>query len=176
MMPRLGFDFSRRNGRFAPLGLLLLLVAGAMLLLAADGLWGAWQDDDQAQAELDAVQLRALAGWHHAPPPVTPATRLAQKQSQAVLRELTAPWQELLSIVEGYPGRNVALIGIDQNPGQSQVRITAEAKDFDAMVAYLNYLQHSALLREAVLNGHQIESREPGTPVRFQVAAVWRKP
>lgn len=176
MMPRLDFDFSRRHRRLPSLGLLLLLAAGTMLLLAADGLWSAWQDDERAQAELDAVQLRAQAGRHHAAPPATPATRLAQKQSQAVLRELTAPWQELLAIVEGYPGRNVALIGIDQNPGQSQVRITAEARDFEAMVAYLNYLQHSALLREAVLNGHQIESREPGTPVRFQVAAVWRKP
>ena len=38
-----------------------------------------------------------------------------------------------------------------------------------------NRLQ-SALLREAVLNTHLIETTVPGVPVRFQVTAVWRKP
>jgi Tfp pilus assembly protein PilN len=106
----------------------------------------------------------------------TAAAKLAEKQSQAVMRELTVPWQNLLSIVEDYPAHDVALIGIDQNPAQSQIRITAEAKDFDAMIAYLKYLQGSVLLREAVLSGHLVETNVPGTPVRFQIAAVWRKP
>jgi hypothetical protein len=44
------------------------------------------------------------------------------------------------------------------------------------MIAYLKYLQSSALLREAVLNAHLVETNVPGTPIRFQVAAVWRKP
>jgi hypothetical protein len=43
------------------------------------------------------------------------------------------------------------------------------------MIAYLKYLQSSAL-REAVLNAHLVETNVPGTPIRFQVAAVWRKP
>jgi hypothetical protein len=43
------------------------------------------------------------------------------------------------------------------------------------MIAYLKYLQSSALLREAVLNGHLIETNEPGTPVRFEITAVWRR-
>jgi Tfp pilus assembly protein PilN len=105
----------------------------------------------------------------------TAAVKLAEKQSQSVLRELTVPWQDLFSIVEDYPDHDVALIGIDQNPVQSQIRITAEAKNFEAMIAYLKYLQRSVLLREAELNDHLIETNVPGNPVRFQITAVWRK-
>ena len=107
--------------------------------------------------------------------PPAAAARLAEKQSQAVLRELTVPWQTLFSIVEDYPGHDVALIGIDQNPAQGQIRITAEAKDPDAMIAYLKYLQTSVVLREATLNGHLVEENVAGKPVRFQITAVWRK-
>ena len=33
----------------------------------------------------------------------------------------------------------------------------------------------SELLREAALNSHLIETNVPGTPVRFQITAVWKK-
>ena len=132
--------------------------------------------DDKTRTELEAVAHKDPGKKRSMKVAPTPAVELAAKQSQAVMRELTVPWQNLLSIVEGYPAHDVALIGIDQNPAQGQIRITAEAKDFDAMIAYMKYLQGSALLREAVLNTHLVETTVPGTPVRFQIAAVWRKP
>ena len=175
MIPRLDLDFSRRRATPAAGGLILLCAAAVLLLASGARLWQAHAENDRAQAQLEAVRQQTMASRHLLKAPLTPAARLAEKQSQSVLRELTVPWQDLFSIVEDYPDHDVALIGIDQNPAQSQIRITAEAKNFDAMIAYLKYLQKSVLLRQAVLNGHLIETNVPGKPVRFQITAVWRK-
>ncbi|MGF6758152.1 hypothetical protein [Paraburkholderia sp. GAS42] len=175
MIPHLDIDFSGRRARPAKGGMILLGVAAVLLLASGGRLWHAYAENDRAQALLDVVRQHTLATRHAVKAPPTPAARLAEKQSQSVLRELTVPWQDLFSIVEDYPDHDVALIGIDQNPAQSQIRITAEAKNFDAMIAYLKYLQKSVLLRQAVLNGHLIETNVPGKPVRFQITAVWRK-
>ncbi|WP_321790260.1 hypothetical protein [Burkholderia pyrrocinia] len=175
MMPMLDIDFCRRRARTGTSGVILL--GAAVLLWAACGawLWHAYAENDRARANVEAAQHRTLAQRHVAKPPPTPAAKLAEKQSQAVLRELTVPWQTLFSLVEDYPDHDVALIGIDQNPAQGQIRITAEAKNPDAMIAYLKYLQTSVVLREATLNGHLVEDNVPGKPVRFQITAVWRK-
>ncbi|MGF6598953.1 Tfp pilus assembly protein PilN [Paraburkholderia sp. GAS448] len=175
MIPRLDIDFGQRRARPAMSGMILLCAAAVLLLASGARLWHAYGENDRAQAALEALRQQTLATRHVTKAPPTPAVKLAEKQSQSILRELTVPWQDLFSIVEDYPDHDVALIGIDQNPAQSQIRITAEAKDFDAMIAYLKYLQASMLLREAVLNDHLIETNVPGKPVRFQITAVWRK-
>lgn len=175
MIPRLDLDFSRRRAPLATGGVAVLCVAAVLLLASGVRLWHAYAENDREQAQMEVVRQQTMASRHVVKAPLTPAAKLAEKQSQSVLRELTVPWQDLFSIVEDYPDHDVALIGIDQNPAQSQIRITAEAKNFDAMIAYLKYLQHSVLLREAVLNDHLIEANVPGKPVRFQITAVWRK-
>jgi Tfp pilus assembly protein PilN len=174
MMPHLPIDFSRSRAKPAPTGMILLIAASAMLLASGERLWRAYENNDRAQVEMDTARHQSLAQKNKVIAPVTPAVKLAEKQGETILRELTVPWQDLLAIVEDYRDHDVALIGIDQNPAQSQIRITAEAKDFDAMIAYLKYLQRSVLLREAVLNSHLVETNVAGTPVRFQVTAIWK--
>ncbi|TKC89490.1 hypothetical protein FAZ69_11205 [Trinickia terrae] len=175
MMQIPDIDFCRRRVRTETSGMILLCAAALLLIACGGRLWHAYAENDRAQAQAEAVQHRTLAQRHAVKPPPTPAARLAEKQSQSILRELTVPWQDLFSIVEDYPDHDVALIGIDQNPAQGQIRITAEAKNLDEMIAYLKYLQSSVLLREAVLNAHLVENNVPGKPVRFLITAVWRK-
>ncbi|MBN3753567.1 hypothetical protein G3N95_11505 [Paraburkholderia sp. Tr-20389] len=175
MNQRLDIDFMHSGPRISPAGLALLIIALVLLLASGVFLWQAYDDNGRVQEQIEQVRHRLFAKSHHVARPATPAAIHAEKQSLAVLRELTVPWQDLLSILEDYPDHDVALIGIDHNPVQSQIRITAEAKNFDAMIAYLRYLQSSKLLREAVLNDHEIENNVPGTPVRFQVTAVWSR-
>ncbi|RQZ24279.1 hypothetical protein DIE16_35380 [Burkholderia sp. Bp9090] len=175
MSRTLDIDFCRRRARIGVSGAILLGVAALLWGACAVRLWHAYAENDRIRDALALVQHRTFAQQHVVKLPPSAAARLAEKQSQAVLRELTVPWQTLFSIVEDYPGHDVALIGIDQNPAQGQIRITAEAKDPDAMIAYLKYLQTSDVLREATLNGHLVEENVAGKPVRFQITAVWRK-
>lgn len=174
MMPMLDIDFCRRRARTGTGGVILLGAAVLLWAACSAWLWHAYAENDRARANVEAAEHRTLAQRHVVKPAPTPAAKLAEKQSQAVLRELTVPWQTLFALVEDYPDHDVALIGIDQNPAQGQIRITAEAKNPDAMIAYLKYLQTSVVLREATLTGHLVEDNVPGKPVRFQITAVWR--
>jgi hypothetical protein len=78
------------------------------------------ESNEIARTDLETVMRRASPAKHTVAVASTPAAKLAEKQSQAILRELTVPWQDLLSIVENYPEHDVALIGIDQNPAQGR--------------------------------------------------------
>ncbi|MEX3958046.1 PilN domain-containing protein [Trinickia sp. EG282A] len=177
MTPLLTLDFARRGARNPRAGVALAIFAALAALFAGDALWHAYRANERAHDTLAAfVHLHAPAPSRHDSAASTPAARQQAKEINAVFSEITVPWQDLLAIVEGYREHDVALIGIDQSPAQGQIRITAEAKDFDAMVRYLKYLQGSALLREAVLNTHLVETTTPGVPVRFQITAIWRKP
>jgi Tfp pilus assembly protein PilN len=175
MMPSLDIDFSRARPAPARTGLVLL---GAGLLLLGASAYAFWQVSSAHAAARSAyaqATYRPPVKKHRVTPP-SPALQQAEKQNQAIRDELTVPWQSLLALVENSPVRQVALIGIDQEPGQRQLHITAEAKDTAAMLDYLHYLQQSSLLREALLNEHLVETRTPGTPVRFQITAIWRTP
>ncbi|AXW62086.1 hypothetical protein CJO94_09110 [Ralstonia solanacearum] len=176
MMSPLVIDFARPRRGPTTAGMLLVIVAAVLSLLAGNALWHAYRGNDRARAELASVASSVPAGKRVDKPEPTALEKRMAKESRTVLSALTVPWQDLLAIVEGYREHDVALIGIDQTPAQGQIRITAEAKDFDALIGYLKYLQESRLLREAVLNTHLIETTVPGVPVRFQVTAVWRKP
>ncbi len=176
MMSPLAIDFARHHRGPTTAGILLVIVAAVLSLLAGHALWHAYRSNDRARAELASVASAGPARKRVDKVEPTAFEKRTAKESRTVLSELTVPWQDLLAIVEGYRDHDVALIGIDQTPAQGQIRITAEAKDFDALIGYLKYLQESRLLREAVLNTHLIETTVPGVPVRFQVTAVWRKP
>lgn len=177
MMPLLTLDFASRRARLPRAGVAFAIVAVLAAFVAGDVLWRTYRANEWAR---DAF---AASAEHHAfvkpradTAASTPAARQQAKEIGAVFNEITVPWQALLAVVEGYREHDVALIGIDQNPAQGQVRITAEAKDFDAMIRYLKFLQGSALLRQAVLNTHLVETTTPGVPVRFQITAIWRRP
>lgn len=175
MMPYLDIDFSRTRPSPARSGLGLL---GAGFLLLVASAYAFWQTSSALEAARSAyaqATYRPPAKKHHVAPP-SPAQQQAEKQNQAIRDELSVPWQPLLALVENCPVRQVALIGIDQEPGQRRLHITAEAKDTAAMLDYLHYLQQSSLLREALLNEHLVAARTPGTPVRFQITAIWRTP
>lgn len=177
MMPLLTLDFGRRRVRQPRSGVALALVAVLAALFAGEVLWQAYRANERAHDTFAASERRhAPAQPRRDAAASTPAARQQAKAISAVFNEITVPWQDLLAVVEGYREHDVALIGIDQNPAQKQIRVTAEAKDFDAMIRYLKYLQGSALLREAVLNTHLVETTTPGVPVRFQITAIWRKP
>jgi Tfp pilus assembly protein PilN len=176
-MPLLALDFARRGTRHPRAGIGLAIVAVLAALISGGLLWRAYGANESAHDALSASTEHPMpARPRQDPAASTPAARQQAKEIGAVFNEITVPWQDLLAVVEGYREHDVALIGIDQNPAQGQIRVTAEAKNFDAMIRYLKYLQGSALLREAVLNTHLLETTTPGVPVRFQITAIWRKP
>jgi Tfp pilus assembly protein PilN len=54
------------------------------------------------------------------------------------------------------------------------VRITAEAKNSDDMIAYVEALQHIEWFTTVLLARHEINEQDPNHPIRFQIDAQWR--
>ncbi|HZV65151.1 MAG TPA: PilN domain-containing protein, partial [Telluria sp.] len=56
------------------------------------------------------------------------------------------------------------------------MRITAEAKTSDDMIAYVEQLKQQELFAAVVLTRHEINDQDPNKPIRFQLDAQWTAP
>jgi Tfp pilus assembly protein PilN len=171
---RLEIDFAAAGPRLRPVGLALL---GVGVLAAAIGaiVWGSAWSAQSAQAErLAALESRAAEAAARArPAALSPGEQARQRAAQRVARDLQTPWSELLSALEEAPHDQVALLAIEPSMAKRQVRLSAEARDAEAMIGYLAVLQADARLADVVLVSHQVQMQAPGRPVRFTLQADW---
>jgi Tfp pilus assembly protein PilN len=161
--------------RPAPRGARLLLAAGVVLLGVA-----LWQS-----GQIVAERTRALAGLRaleaervHADTP-PPSAKPDQRQlalartTRQVTANLNTPWSGLLTALGSSARKDVALLAVEPSAAKRSVRLTAEARDDDEMIAYLATLQSDPRLKAVFLASHQVQTQAPGTPVRFQIQALW---
>ena len=102
-----------------------------------------------------------------------PADSRDNKAAAAIIRELRVPWPQLLDVFEAAASPDVALLAVEPTPAQQQVRLTAEARNSEAMLAYLETLRRDPLT-DVVLLSHQVNEKAPGSPLRFQAQAKWK--
>jgi len=169
-LARLDLDFApaRRN---APLGWLLLAIG-----LVAASVAGVQFRSAHAERLARVDDLTTLTG--HAPgraagtagETVDPR---ATKAAAMVARDLQIPWAQMLAALEAVDAKEVALLAVEPSASRHNIRITAEAKGPDAMLAYVEALRGPSF-PEVSLSSHQMENQVPGNPVRFIVQARWR--
>ncbi|RFP98093.1 pilus assembly protein [Pseudomonas putida] len=99
------------------------------------------------------------------------AERLAQMQS--VSQQLQRPWQQLFAMLEAQPQDDVALLSLAPDARKGQLRITAEARNLEAMLQYHQRLEGSAELSDVSLLNHEVLAAQPEHPVRFTLTATW---
>lgn len=95
-------------------------------------------------------------------------------RAREVLLHLDIPWVDLFGAVEASTSADVALLGIEPEPKQEQVRIIGEAKNYPAVLDYARRLEAGAPLSGVHLQSHQIQMQDPERPVRFVLGAAWR--
>lgn len=158
----------------APSGLRRVLFALSLIAVAAGGsqLALAWQAYRHEKTELAwAAQLGAApadTGTRRG----TGSTAASLQAAGTVARDLTAPWSELLRSIESIQNKDVALQIVEPIAARQSLRITADARHFEAMLDYLEQLQGHTLA-EVVLTSHQVQAQQPGAPIRFQIQAKW---
>ncbi len=118
-------------------------------------------------------QSKAASSATHRASADTQKLRDEVKQANSVLGMLTLPWDDLFNDIEASTKDRVALLSITPDPEKRLIRITAEAKDFDAMIAYIRLLQSRSSFADVYLTSHHVEQRMPETPVRFSLTASW---
>lgn len=172
-MRPLRIDFRRRHRRcwtgWALLGVGMLATASALL---------AEREISAATAsELDAVRRaeRALPA-----PARMRDTRQTDRgralpiaELQRIQAQLALPWGALFATLESLASPDVALLALAPDTRKRQVRLTAEGRDLDAMLAFHRKLEDSAPMRDVSLLNHEFLDEMPGRPVRFALSAEW---
>lgn len=167
----LRLDFSPASQRLPFVGWILLALGAGSLVLAAIQFQSAHAARSREADQLQALQARVEEVGGRAKS-MSRDSRDAQAAA-AVIRDLRVPWPQLLNAFEGAANQNVALLAIEPTPAEQQVRLTAEAKDIETMLDYLEALKRRPLT-DVVLVNHQVNEKVPGSPVRFQAQAKWK--
>lgn len=128
---------------------------------------------------LEALQAAIAARSQAARPlPVAaqPKFAVSEAQAQAVndaVMQLNLPWRDLVEAVRAATPGNVALLALEPDAKRRTLRITAEAKNSDDMLAYVAKMEEQGWFASSALVRHEIAEQEPNRPLRFQVSAQW---
>jgi Tfp pilus assembly protein PilN len=96
------------------------------------------------------------------------------QRANQVLQQLNMPWDALFRAVESSAGNQVVLLALEPDAQKGTLKITAETKTIDSMLAYLRQLNAAKTLSGVALQNHRVQQRDPEQPIRFAVQAVWK--
>ena len=166
--PRLELDYLAPPRRAVWPGIVVLALSLAL---------GAWLFERYREARLELVKLETESGLmspERRPARALPRERLdaETKAAEAVVRQLTVPWAALVGALEKASMRDVALLQLQPDADQRRLRLTAEARDREAMFSYLRRLEAAPALAEVVLVSHQVQQDDPQRPIQFSVQAM----
>lgn len=90
--------------------------------------------------------------------------------ARAVLTDLARPWDALFNELEHVATEDVTLLAIQPDRATNLIRLQGEARDYEALLAYISALEDSAGFANALLTAH--EEQDTGA-VRFSLVAQW---
>lgn len=171
----LNLDFRRREHSASWAGAALL--AAALAAGAASGRHYLQLEQQLAAAEAQMRDAKVAARKNtaasvHAGEPQVQASEL--KQAGEILHQLTLPWGELFASAESVGTPDVALLSIESDTDKRRVKISGEAKNLEAILAYLRYLESKPALMDVYLQSHELQKQDAQQPVRFVLNAQWR--
>ena len=172
-MRAIHLDFVRKPTSISPLDMILLL-AGVLVLLWIATAYRDLQREYVSLTSKLAPAQKTLRSQARRAPNVPTAESLAEaKQARDIADRLNLPWNELFIALETAQLRDVALMAVEPDSSKRSVRINAEARNFNAMLDYLNSLKRGGGLSNVYLENHQIQQQDPSRPLRFGVTANW---
>lgn len=173
-MQRLQLDFQRRPTRTPWPGLLLLVLA----LLWGKSTLDQYIDQNAEQAALEATlerhQIHRQAPTSTEKPANLPKLRQDIQRANTVAAQLSLPWDALLGAMERAAGADIALLSIQPNVQKATLKLGGEARNMDALLAYIRRLEKQKGLHQAYLQSHQVQINDPDRPVRFALVATWQ--
>jgi len=169
-LPRLQVDYVVRPRRPRWLGYALLAVA-----LAIAGELVIRHRAVQLGLERAQTTKGLLADTRRVAPPI-PKARLDEqaKIAEAVVRQLALPWALLIHTLEEAAVKEVAILQLQPEAQQQLLKITAEARNTDAMLEYLRRLAATKALSAVHLLSHQVQTDDPQRPIQFSVQARFK--
>lgn len=167
-MRRLELDFRRSP----PPGLLswLLLLGGLVTSIAL--LLAHRQITEETRDHLASIR-RIEAKLPGASLTGKPVDDAALANARRVVTQGQHPWSELFATLEAADNKDVAVLALAPEAGKGHLKIHAEARNLNAMLAYHRRLEEGGTLRHVALQEHDIEKESAEAPVRFHIIADW---
>lgn len=175
MMQRLNLDLIKSQMPVWP-GMLVLFIA------IVGTLFSYWQYSvvnerntamESELAQVDVARQKSHAANRSATLSST-ELEVEGRRAREVASLLLLPWRDLFSALESASQNNVALLAIEPDYKKHQVRITAEAKDFDILIRYLKRLGDTPQLKFVRLLRYEVREDDAQHPLRFTIEASWR--
>lgn len=173
-MTALAIDFAAPARRGTSLLGLVLVLAGAISVAAVA------LDLEETESRLAAAEarLRGLARGQAARSPATPAAKpdartAAAAPAAAILPRLQTPWHELLAELEQAAELPVAVLSVDAEARGRSLRLAAEARSMDDVLAFVERLRQSRRLDDVYLLAHEERKLGAATVIGFTVQANW---
>lgn len=169
-LPRVELDYiaAPRRARAAGFGLLALALACSGVLL-----------ERYRSVKLEAAGIESTRALLPGEPrsPQRDARRSGDeefKQAEAIVRQLALPWAAMIHAVEGAASADVAVLHMEPDARERRLRITAEARNEEAMIEYLRRLGRQPTLSDAHLASHQVVLEDARRPIQFTLMAKFR--
>jgi hypothetical protein len=86
-----------------------------------------------------------------------------------VARQLNTPWSALLAGLETATPDDVALVSIEPDSRRGAVRLLAEAKNLEALLAYVQALKAVEPFTDAMPLRHETNEQDPNRPIRMTI-------
>ena len=173
-MKRIDLDFASTPRPAGPARWLSLIV-GVVCLSAVTG-WNHlyWQPRIAAEADHLQSMQTTLEARRPAALKIEDAQLAAEwARAMSVAGELNLPWEKLFATFEAEAERPVALLSLEPDVVKGELILTAEAKNFEEMLAYYRMLQQQDNLSAVVLHTHQVNQQDQEKPIRFRITAKW---
>jgi Tfp pilus assembly protein PilN len=93
-----------------------------------------------------------------------------------VIRQLNTPWQDLFDQLEKTTPPEIALISIEPDAKRATIRLVAEAKRLENLLAYADALQLQGVLGRLTYSKHETNDQDSNKPVRLSFELEIRMP
>ena len=177
-MKRIRLDFAppslRRTLLRAPvLSRVLALGALALCALALVQVLDYREAREEVDAQLAALRARAGAPVAAPVPRAAPVGAQEAAAVNAAVAQLNLPWRALHDAVRAGTPPNIALLALEPDARKHVLRISAEAKNSEDMLAYVAALGKEEWFGSVTLVRHEVVEQDPNRPLRFQLDAGW---
>ena len=168
-------DFQRDARRWPFLGAVVLaagIVALAVVALQYRGtraeltLWQAKIADYQRLAQRGLTRISGPSAERE-------AVRQEVQRANALLAQITLPWGGLFRELEAATEDDVALLAVQPDAANRQVRVSGEARSFEALLKYVARLERLDAFANVYLLSHEFKQGGPQKSLDFSVVADW---
>lgn len=98
------------------------------------------------------------------------------REAHTIVKRLSIPWEEVFTTLESATrkhGGRIRVRGIQPDVEKGVILLNGEAKDFGALMDYLDHVETAGVLSRVRLVNHQVQTGGSGHPVRFYAMAEW---